>query len=371
MFFPFVHSAVHRPFRKLNGCLFGILLFFLPLLAIAADSGGPLRREYLREKMAVPVRIVLYAESPDLADAAAEAVYRRFDELNGMMSDYDPESEVVRACRESGETGEPVEISDSLYSVLKRAREIGDLTQGAFDISVSPIVKLWRRSRRLERRPPEDYLRRALELVGPDKWELIEIESVPPRYALHVLKKDVRLDLGGIAKGYAIDEGMRLLGEFGIGSALIDAGGDIRVSAPPPEADGWVIGGVSLAKDTQAAYYIPLADAALTTSGDMFQYSEIDGVRYSHIIDPRCGEPLTARSTVSVLAPDAVTADALASGISVLGPNEGVKLADSIPGIETILFTPSAEGGALPQISATGRFLRCRDEIAQKWEENR
>lgn len=361
-------TAARTFFRKLNGCLSGIpltVLLALPLPVPGSEAGEPQRHEYLREKMAVPVRVIFYTDSPDLADAAAEAVYRRFDEINAVMSDYDPESEIVRACRESARTGEPAEISESLYRVLKRAREVGDLTSDAFDISVSPIVKLWRRSRRIGRRPPEDYLRRAQALVGPDKWELLESESVPPRYALRVLKEDVRLDLGGIAKGYAIDEGIRLLGELGIRSALIDAGGDIRVSAPPPEAEGWMIGGLSLEKEGKAAYYLPLAGAAMATSGDMFQYLEIGTVRYSHIIDPRTGEPLTTRSTVTVLAPDAATADALASGISVLGPEEGVKLAGSIPGVETIIFTAS-EDGALPRVFATGRFLRIREEFLKK-----
>ena len=360
-------AAVRTFFRKLNSCLFGIplgVLLILPLPAPGSEAGELRRCEYLREKMAVPVRVIFYAETPELADAAAEAVYRRFDEINAVMSDYDPESEIVRACRESALTGEPAEISESLFRVLKRAREMGDLTSGAFDISVSPIVKLWRRSRRLGRRPPEDYLRRAQALVGPDKWELLESESVPPRWALRVLKEDVRLDLGGIAKGYAIDEGIRLLGELGIKSALIDAGGDIRVSDPPPDAEGWTIGGLSLEKEGKAAYYLPLAGAAMATSGDMFQYTEIGAVRYSHIIDPRSGEPLTTRSTVTVLAPDAATADALASGFSVLGPEEGVKLADSVPGVETIIFTASEEG-APPQVFATGRFLRIREEFLE------
>ena len=110
------------------------------------------------------------------------------------------------------------------------------------------------------------------------------------------------------------------------------------------------------------------SDAAIATSGDMFQYFEIDSVRYSHIIDPRSGEPLTTRSVVSVLAPGAAAADALASGISVLGPDAGIRLAESLPEVETLVITaPSGEEeGAVPRIAATGRFLRIRDELAEK-----
>ena len=349
------------------------MMFFLSLYLLftgCAAAGEPARYEYLQEKMAVPVRVVFYAETPEEADAAQEAVYRRFDELNRMMSDYDPESEIVRACRESGETGGKVEIGAPLYDVLSRAREMNRLTDGAFDISVSPIVKLWRRSRAYGRRPPADYLDRAKTLVGNDNWELSsEADSNPPRFFLRVQQKNVRLDLGGIAKGYAIDEGIRILEERGIRSALIDAGGDIRVTAPPPGKEGWTIGGVSLDGGTQAAYYLTLSDTAIATSGDMFQYFEIDQVRYSHIIDPRSGEPLTARSVVSVIASDAASADALASGISVLGPERGVALAESLSGVEAFVITASSEGdGTEMTMAANGRFLPIRAEILKEKE---
>ena len=349
------------------------MMFFLCLCLLFAGSaaaGEPARYEYLQEKMAVPVRLVFYAETPEEADAAQEAVYLRFDELNRMMSDYDPESEIVRACRESGETGGQVEIGAPLYEVLCRAREMNRLTDGAFDISVSPIVKLWRRSRVYGQRPPADYLDRAKSLVGNGNWELsCDDGSNPSRFFLRVLQKNVRLDLGGIAKGYAIDEGIRILKERGIRSALIDAGGDIRVTSPPPGKEGWTIGGVSLDDGAQAAYYLTLSDAAIATSGDMFQYFEIDRIRYSHIIDPRSGEPLTASSVVSVIASDAASADALASGISVLGSERGIALAESLPGVEALVITAPSDGtGTEMTVTASGRFVPIRSEILKERE---
>lgn len=355
-----------RPIKMNKMYYVSLLLFFLSFSLTAA--GEPVRYEFEESKMAVPVRLVFYAESEDAAKSARDAVYGRFDELNEMMSDYNPESEMVRACRRSGETGEPVEISETLYDVLVRARQIGELTSGAFDISVSPIVKLWRRSRMFGKRPPEDYLSQAKELVGSENWELRSTETESGnKYTLRILKKNVRLDLGGIAKGYAIDEGFRILNERGITSALIDAGGDIRAGSPPPGKDGWTIGGLSLSKDEGAAFYLNVSDAAIASSGDTFQYFEIDGVRYSHIIDPRTCEPLTRHSVVSVLAPDAATADALASGVSVLGPEEGVKVIESLPGVETmILLVPLGGEGEKPEIWATGRFLPIQQKLRSK-----
>ena len=330
----------------------------LQTLEVPAEetSGGLSRFEYKAEKMAVPVRLIFYAESKEKAEEAAAAVYSRFDELNEMMSDYNPESEIVRACRESGETGKPVEISQSLYAVLKRAREINQLSEGAFDISVSPIVKLWRRTRIYGKLPPADYLEKAKELVGNENWNLTETTvNGESRFALQVLKKDVRLDLGGIAKGYAIDEGIRVLESLGITSALIDAGGDIRVSAAPPGKEGWMVSGLSLSGESGTAYYLTVENLAIAASGDTFQYFEIGGVRYSHIIDPRSGEPLTRHSVVSVSASDATTADALASALTVLGPDEGIRILEtSLSGIETMMLFDIGTGK--PEIRATGRF---------------
>ncbi len=353
--------------------------------SLPPDNSEWKRYEFLEERMAVPVRLIFYADSEEKAEAAQEAVYQRFDELNRMMSDYDPESELVRACRESGENLQPVEISGDLFNVLSLARRVHRVTGGAFDISVSPVVKLWRRSRSFHQLPPERYLAEAKKLVGQGNWELsgpaigerirrgvIGEMTSPP--TLRVLQKNVRLDLGGIAKGYAIDEGIRLLRKMGINSALIDAGGDLRVGDAPPDKKGWTIGIASLAEDAGAAFYLVVENQAVATSGDTFQFIEIDGVRYSHLIDPRTCEPVTRRTVASVLAPNAATADALASALCVLDPKEGVRLAESLKGVETIIFREKKEGknggneegkegldGS--EIFATGRFEEIRDRL--------
>lgn len=295
------------------------------------------RFDYLESKMAVPVRLILYAPSKEAADSAAEAVYRRFDDLNDKLSDWSPESELVRACRASGEKGEAVEISGDLYRVLAEARRFDELTAGAFDPTVSPVVKLWRRSRSFGKRPPEDYLNRAKALVGRDKWELIPpTETEPAR--LRVFEKNVRLDLGGIAKGFAIDEGFEILRALGLNRVLIDAGGDMRFGDAPPDTPGWRIAIASLDKETPLETRT-LSNRAAATSGDTFQFLEIDGVRYSHLIDPRSGEPLTHRSVVTIFADTAAAADALASAVSVLGETEGRALIQTLPETEAAILT--------------------------------
>jgi len=317
----------------------GLMFFvFSPRFKAEEPASSLERFEYLETKMAVPVRLIFYTDSPSKADEAAAAVYRRFDELNDSMSDWSPESEIVRACRTSGQTGEPVPISTDLFRVLEQARFFCEKTGGAFDPTVSPVVKLWRRSRSFGKRPPEKNLAKAKSLVGLDQWSL-----TPPdgenRPLLAVAAADVRLDLGGIAKGFAIDEGFDILKQYGFSSILVDAGGDMRLGDAPPDKEGWTISIASLDKE-QPLETISAANRAIACSGDSFQFVEIDGVRYSHIIDPRSGEPLTGRCVVSVFAPTASAADALASAVSVLGIDEGGDLIESLPDTNAVILIP-------------------------------
>ncbi|MBQ5789854.1 MAG: FAD:protein FMN transferase [Thermoguttaceae bacterium] len=294
--------------------------------AEAAEVSDWRRFEFAEQKMGVPTRILMHAPDAETANAAAAAVWKRFDELNSTLSDYDPESEIVRVCRESGKIGAPVAISDDLRRTLEESRRFCELTGGAFDATVGPVVKLWRRSRYFNERPPEKILEAAKKTVGLDGWKLTEagVETAP----------NVRFDVGGIAKGFALDEALATLKTFGIESALIDSGGDLRLGAAPPGKDGWTIGIAGLVKDGEPAFYKTLANVGVASSGDANRFLEIDGVRYSHIIDPRTGEPLTRRCVATVVASDATTADALASAVCVLGIDETPKLLERLKEVD-------------------------------------
>jgi thiamine biosynthesis lipoprotein len=175
-------------------------------------------------------------------------------------------------------------------------------------------VSLWRKARREERLPDAARLAEAREAVGYKKLELKEKTA-------RLLVPDMKLDLGGIAKGYAVDEAMKVLKDHGIRHALVAAAGDIAVSQPPPGKPGWQIEIASPSK------LVSLSNAAVSTSGDIFQHLEVDGVRYSHIVDPRTGIGITNHLLVSVVARNSTKADALATTISVLGREKGSELA--------------------------------------------
>ena len=307
------------------------------LLAAAIPAAGPDqpalgRFQFTQVEMAVPIKIVLYAGDEAAASRAARAAFARIDQLNGLLSDYDPESELRRLCRTSGQRRR-VPVSEELWRVLSEAQGLSGRSGGAFDVTVGPMVRLWRRARRRREMPSPQRLEAARQLVG---YRLMRLD--PQHHAVELLKSGMRLDLGGIAKGYAVDEALAVLRSHGITRALVDAGGDVGLGDPPPDKPGWLIGIAPLAPDAPPARYLRLSRLAIATSGDVWQHVEIDGVRYSHLVDPRTGLGLTDHSSVTIIAPDCITADSLASAVSVLGPKAGLKLIEETPGTAAFIL---------------------------------
>lgn len=301
---------------------------------LGADSctAAGTRFQFSRTEMAVPIEVVLYAPNQEVATRGAEAAFARLAELNRVASDYDHESELMRLSRTAGE-GKAVPVSEDLWRVLSRAAEISEVSDGAFDVTVGPLVRLWRRARRQKELPPALQLQEALSLVGYRQMRLLE-----EGHRVELLKKAMRLDLGGIAKGYAMAEALAVLRRAGIGSALIHGGGDSALGDPPPDKRGWRIGVGMLKPDAPPLEYLLLSRCSVATSGDMWQSVVIGGKRYSHIVDPRTGVGLTGHSSVTVVAPDGATADALATAVSVLGPDRGLKLIEATPGAAALVL---------------------------------
>ena len=299
----------------------GVLVFFFLLPTFVQAE----RLVFEQPEMGVLFRIVVHADDETAVKKTVDTVFERIRSLNAIMSDYDDDSELVRLTRRTAEefdkNGEApwIAVSDDLFSVLNSSKHFAELSDGAFDITVAPVVRLWRRARRMGEPPKPEQLDRARELVGNDLWELDKKTQ-----SVRLKKKGVRFDLGAIGKGYAIDRAFEILQAAGFDTVLVDAGGDMRVGKTPP--GGWKIS-VPGSKDE----WIPLENRALATSGDAFRFVEFDGVRYSHIIDPKTGYGLTSPHIVRVTAPTACEADALASACSVLGAEKSAKLLEAFP----------------------------------------
>ncbi|MBN1443289.1 MAG: FAD:protein FMN transferase, partial [Planctomycetes bacterium] len=219
------------------------------------------------------------------------------------------------------------------------------------DVTVGPLVDLWRRARREQRMPAPEKLQAARALVGHRF-----VRCDPGRSAVALLRQGLRLDLGGIAKGYAAGEALAVLEARGIESGLVDIGGDIALGGPPPDSAGWTIGLDARGAGGGSTRHLLLSRAAVATSGDAEQFAVIDGRRFSHIVDPRSGLGLTDQSLVTVVAPDAMTADALASAVSVLGTEEGMALVESTPGAAARIARGSGSAEGI-EVRASRRWM--------------
>ncbi len=297
--------------------------------------------------MGVPFKLLLYAPDDTAAKGAFAAAFARVAELNRSLSDYDPDSELSRLSH-SAPMAHGVAVSQPLWQVLARSQALAERTHGAFDVTVGPYVRLWRRARRTHEMPSDERLAEARVAVG---YQHLKLDASV--HSAQLLKPNMRLDLGGIAIGYAVDEVLKLLKTRGINRALVDASGDIGVGDPPPGKSGWVVGIMPLSTEGTPTRYVSLASAAVTTTGDVFQHVDIGGKRYSHIVDPHTGLGLTNRLGVAVIAADCITADSLDTAVAVLGLQAGLELIENTPGVAAFIVRPT-EGD--PEIYQSRRF---------------
>jgi FAD:protein FMN transferase len=303
-----------------------LTLACLALVPALAAEPALKRYAYSEPHMGTLFRIIVYAKDERAARQATKEAFARVAELNAIMSDYQSTSELMRLCAKAG--GPPVKVSAELFFVLSRARQVSQESGGAFDVTVGPVVRLWRRSRRTGRLPDPDKLKAARALVG---WKLVELDE--KKRTVRLAKPGVQLDLGGIGKGYTADEVLKVLKKHGLTRALVAAGGDIAVGEPPPGRPGWTVAIAPVDAKKEGPRYMVLSRAAVSTSGDAEQYVEIGGKRYSHIIDPRTGLGLVGRMSATVVAPDGITADSLTKVVAVLGPKKGFEIIEPHKGV--------------------------------------
>jgi thiamine biosynthesis lipoprotein len=324
-------DGARMPPMKRRRFLGGLSALALP--AQAREPGAPQRREFVAPHMGTLWRLVFFDDDEARARAARDAAWARLTELNARLSDYLDDSELSRLARD-GRLESP---SDDLRRALTASRRLSELTDGAFDITVGPLVRLWRVARKEKSLPGTDAIAATRALVD---WRAVELTEDAAVFRT----RGGRLDLGGIGKGFAQDEVLRLLRErHGIDAALIDAGGGVSVGAPPPGQSAWTAG-LATQRETDAGVTLHLRHQSLATSGDTHQFVEINGVRYSHIVDPATGLGLTRRVQASVVAADGATADALATAFCVLGEEKSRAFLKRHPLAAARLQVVTAEG---------------------------
>jgi thiamine biosynthesis lipoprotein len=331
-----------------------MVLWLLGLsLSIAALAGvspaGLHRYEAVEPHMGTLVRVTVYTSDEQTAKAAFRAAFERIRDLDDILSDYKPDSELNRVTKTAIHRAMPV--SDDLFTVLRAAQDLADATKGAFDITQAPVIRLWREARRTGRVPDSAALQDAAKRSGFRKLHLDA-----HRRAVRFDMTGMALDVGGIGKGYAASEALGALDALGIRSALVAVSGDLAFSDAPPGERGWRIG---VHSDDPSVLGVPgvleLTNAAVSTAGSSEQHVDIDGRRYSHIIDPASEMGLVDDITVTVVAPHGLEADGLDTAASVLGAERGLALIESHPNAAALIIERTNAGTKVRQSS---RFVK-------------
>lgn len=312
-------------------------LFLTMSFLTTATLGAAATDEHLerfresRPGMGSTFEVIVYAPSEDAAKRGLDAAFARIEQLNQIFSDYESESEACRLSH-AAPMPEAVPVSGEMFTVLDYSVQLSRQTDGAFDVTVGPVSRLWRRARRQKQLPAPERLKEALAGVGSQH---LELDAAGRRVKLAAA--GMRLDFGAVAVGYAVDEALTVLKQHGLTRVLVNGSGDMAIGDPPPSETGWRIGVAPLEPDQPPSRLLRLAHCGVSTSGDAWQYVEIAGRRYSHIVDPRTGLGLTTRSSVTVIAPNGMAADGLATAASVLGVENGLALIERTCGAACLM----------------------------------
>ncbi len=307
--------------------------------AIPLARGGALERfEAVEPHMGTLARITVFAADERAARTALRAGFDRIRDLDATLSDYRPDSELSRVTREA--VGRPVAVSDDLFTVLRASQALAVATDGAFDVTMGPVVRLWRDARRLKQLPDAADLEAASRRTGHRHMHLDESART-----VQFDIADMRLDVGAIGKGYAASEALASITRTGVRSALVAVSGDLAFSDAPPGQEGWRI---RVHRGDVAGEGIPpvllLSHAAVSTSGSAEQHLDVDGRRYSHVIDPASRSGLVEDITVTVIAPRGMDADGLDTAIGVMGPARGLALVESWPDAAALIVLRGEDG---------------------------
>ncbi|MFW5761732.1 MAG: FAD:protein FMN transferase [Cyclobacteriaceae bacterium] len=306
-----------------------IALSLIILFSLPAQSQELYRYTFQEPHMGTYFKIIIYAEDRQFAIDVAKAAYDSVASLNQVLSDYLPHSEVSEF--NNAPVNTPRKISPALFTAIKKSLQLSEWTNGAFDITVGPLVKLWRKARKENELPGRLDLQSALHSVGYQHLQLSDSAVIRN-------KPGMQLDFGGIGKGMALSAAMRVINTAGISRVLLDAGGDILLGEAPPDKSGWEVVIGLFEQDKKFQQKMLLSNMAVTSSGDLYQFIEIEGKRYSHIVDPSTGLGITGQKRSTIIGPDAATADALASAICIMKPGKARKLLKKFPEYQALLF---------------------------------
>lgn len=280
----------------------------------------------------------LTAISPNdsLNRTAVRAGIKEIQRIEELISSWDKYSQTSEINRQAGLKA--VQVDWELYSLIHRAIKVAQLTEGAFDISFASADRIWKFDGSMQTVPSDSSLKASVNKIG-----FQNIQLNPADTSVFLTKAGMKIGFGGIGKGYAANKASLLMLEMGIESGLVNAGGDIICWGRPAEREAWRIGVADPKARDQILAWLAINDLAVVTSGDYERFAMIEGKRYAHIINPKTGWPVSGLKSVTIICPDAELADALATSVFVLGPEEGLALLNRLKDVEGLLITDEDE----------------------------
>jgi thiamine biosynthesis lipoprotein len=308
----------------------------LALLCVVALSPAPAHAEWQRREAAIMgtrIYVELWSEDAGRGEAAIDAVIASMHAVDEMMSTYKPQSQLSRVNARAAL--EPVKVDRELFEVIRASLDFSRLTHGAFDVTYASVGYMY--DFRAHRRPTEQQIEKALPGID---WRNVRLD--PAALTVRFEHAGMRIDLGGIAKGYAVDRAIGLLQARGVAHAVVSAGGDSRILGDR-FGRPWIVGIRHPDDPKRVVTRIPLVDTAMSTSGDYERYFDEQGVRYHHIIDPKTGHSASKVRSATILAPTAMQTDGLSKTAFVLGADEALKIIEKIPGVDAVFVTPDGK----------------------------
>ena len=314
-------------YRATLGCLFAGLML-VACVSVPAQSGDILVKR-AQMHMGTLVSITAVASSEFIAQAAITAAFQEIRRLEELLSTWIPTSELSRVNRAAGR--EPVRVSPETFTILKRSLDMAQLTHGGFNIAIGPAVEAWSVMER-QHIPNDGELEAIRPLVDLSYIQLNEVERT-----VFLARSGMRIDVGGIGKGYAADLAARVMQEAGALAGVVALSGDIKTFGQLPGGAKFPFGIRHPRKDGALLAVIELQDEAISTAGDYERFFEREGVRYHHILDPATLRPARACQSVTVIAREGTVADGLDTGIFVLGPERGMALVERLLDVEAVI----------------------------------
>lgn len=309
-----------------------LLLLMMPIYAGCKPFQLMPPKEYKETQFLMDTIIEITAYGPNSEDAV-KAAFKEFARLHEITNNFDDNSQVSMISRMSGK--QKVAVDPDLIKMLKRGNELSELVGGTFDVSIGPLTDLWGIGRKGDFVPTDEEINKVLPLVN---YHLVDVDE--DNNTVYLQKTGMKLDLGGIAKGYATDKAIEILKAQGITSALVNAGGDIRVIGNKPDGTPWRIGVQHPRNSDGIIAKMPLTDwDTMESSGDYQRFITKEGIRYSHILDPRTGKQPRSVTSVTMVMNNSTDGDVLSTALFIVGVEQGLEILKSFPGVEAIWVT--------------------------------